>query len=98
MRKSKYTKELLEPLVAQSFSLMNVLRALNLRPTGGNYRMLHARIRLLGINTDHFRGMGWSRGETAETNPIVARVSRKIAFTDEEAFTENSPVICGYKV
>src|SRR5436305_4930833 len=39
MRKSKYTKELLEPLVNQSLSFANVIRLLGLRLTGGNYRM-----------------------------------------------------------
>src|SRR5207245_1047958 len=49
MRRSKYTRELLEPIVRESLSINQVLRKLSLRPTGGNYRMVHMRLRLLGI-------------------------------------------------
>jgi hypothetical protein len=56
MRKSKYTKELLLPIVQQSISMADVIRQLHLRLTGGNDRMISARIRLSGISTDHFKG------------------------------------------
>jgi 5-methylcytosine-specific restriction endonuclease McrA len=98
MRRSKYSRELLGPIVQNAFSFGQVLRQLGLRPTGGNYRMLHMRIRVLGISTDHFRGMGWSRGETKHTHPSVARTTERITRPDDQVFVVNSPVICGYRV
>jgi hypothetical protein len=58
MRSSKYTRELLAPAVAHSTSLADVIRAVGLRPTGGNHRFISARIRILGLDTSHF---GWSK-------------------------------------
>ncbi len=56
MRKSKYTAELLAPIVASSSSFTDVMRKLGLTPTGGNHRMITARIRLAGLDTSHFHG------------------------------------------
>src|SRR4051812_17110069 len=98
MRHSKYTHEVIAPIVHDSFSIGQVLRRLGLRPTGGNYRMVHMRIRVLGIKTDHFRGMGWSRGESKWTHLSVARTTARLTRPDDEVFVENSPVICGYRI
>src|SRR3954451_12343966 len=98
MRKSKYTLDLLQPIVARSLSIGQVLRELGLRPTGGNYRMVHCRLRLLKISIEHFLGMGWSRGETASSHPSVARTTQRIRRTDAEVFVENSPEIVGYRL
>src|SRR5512132_320841 len=77
MRPSKYNAELLGPIVRASHSLAGVLRALGLRATGGNYRMISARIRVAGLDTTHFRGQGWARGQTKASNPAVARVAKR---------------------
>ena len=152
MRTSKYTLEVLAPLVQGARSFADVLRALGLPPTGGNYRMIAARIRIasidathlrtrqhslaarcaalsaaeitgivpectsiaqlatrlglagegrahrepsqrvreLAIDTSHFRGRGWSRGETAATHPSVARVQQRLRWSDAQVFVENS--------
>jgi hypothetical protein len=55
VRRSKYTAELLRPLVESSFTLSEVIRKLGLKPNGGNHRNISARIRLAGIDTSHFR-------------------------------------------
>lgn len=147
--KKKYTAELLAPVVASSHSLAQVMRKLGLRPTGGSYRLIAARVReaqldvshfggttrrciegvpsdtlavivressslaqvltrlglptngrphdllkkrlaALHIDTSHMRGSGWSRGETKDTHPSVARISRLNSLTDEEVFVERS--------
>lgn len=90
MRSSKYTREVLAPVVASSRSLAQVMRKLGLKPTGGNYRYINARIRVAGVDTSHFRGRGWSRGETLETHPSLERASRKMRLPDELVFVENS--------
>lgn len=155
-RASKYTRELLQPLVETSRSFAEVMRRLGLPPTGGNFRMIQARIRIacldtshfrarkkvdrlvpedrlrelvscstsvaqvlaalgrptagrphaelrgqirdLGIDTSHFRGEGWARGETKQTHPSIRLVSEKAAFSDDQVFIENGPFLSGNKL
>lgn len=98
MRRSKYTKELLLPVVRESKSLAEVLRRLDLRPTGGNYRMISTRLRVLEISTEHVTGRRWARGQTAATHPSIAKTTRGNARSDEEVFVENSPEIVGTRL
>src|SRR5436305_8599561 len=98
MRESKYSTALLRPIVQDSHSIGEVLRKLNLRATGGNHRMITCRIRVTGLSTAHFRGKGWSRGETKQTHPVVAHIAACQTRPDEQVFLENSPVICGYRL
>jgi len=51
----KYTKELLEPLVADSTSVSGVLRLLGLRQNGGTHTHVSRVIKKFGIDTSHFR-------------------------------------------
>jgi 5-methylcytosine-specific restriction endonuclease McrA len=95
MSRHRYTKDMLEPIVQRCLSLAQVLKELNLKPTGGNYRNISTRIRVFGISTEHFRGMGWSRGETAQTHPTVARIANTKRLPDAKVFVENSPVYNG---
>lgn len=65
-------------------------------PTEGrSHHELKRRIRALGLDTAHFRGAGWARGETKDTHPAVARMSKRVALPDAEVFSENSPVYQG---
>jgi len=98
MRQSKYTRELVEPVVLRSRSLAEVLRDLGVRPTGGNYRYVTARIRVLGIPTGHFLGQGWSKGQSEESDVGVASSTRGRKRTDDEVFVENSPETCGARL
>lgn len=97
-RKTKYTKEYLEPIVSKHISIGAVLEEIGIRRTGGNYRMIQKWIRYWEIDTSHFKGQGWSKGESAESNSSVARVTRKISYSNEEVFVENSPVQGGTKL
>ena len=56
MRRSKYTRAVLAPVVARARSLAEVIRAFGLRPTGGNYRHFKAVIFKAGLDTGHFDG------------------------------------------
>ncbi len=94
-RKSKYTKELLGPIVASSKSLAEVLRVLGLAPAGGNHRLLRTRIRLLGLDTSHMGRVSWSKGKTKETDPRLAEIAQKRLTSDDEVFVENSAFING---
>ena len=56
MRSTKYTREVLEPVVRSSPSLAEVMRKLGLQATGGNHRNIKLRIRHSGLDTSHFKG------------------------------------------
>jgi hypothetical protein len=53
-RERSWTVEELREAVAQSTSLTDVLRALGLRPAGGNHANIRAWIKRLGFSTEHF--------------------------------------------
>jgi hypothetical protein len=50
--------------VQSSKTVADVIRKLNLRPVGGNYRTVKSRIANLGISTAHFLGQGHAKGST----------------------------------
>jgi hypothetical protein len=52
----KYTRELLEGIVRESFSVAEVLRKLGLAEAGGTHAHIARRIREFGIDTSHFLG------------------------------------------
>lgn len=98
MRRSKYTAERLEPLVAASRSVAELLSALNLKPTGGNYRWIAFRLRFLGLDTSHFVGKAWARGRTATDSAGVSRSGARRSRTNAEVFVKNSPETCGARI
>jgi len=51
-------------IVISSFSIRQVIQKLCLIPAGGNYTTVKNRIRKLNLDTSHFRGQGWLRGQT----------------------------------
>ncbi len=56
----KHTKEEYEIAVSMSRSIASVCRMLNLKPTGGNYRVIHRAIEEFNLDTSHFTGQGWN--------------------------------------
>lgn len=61
---SKYTADLLEPIVLSSTSMHDVLRALGVKITGGSQGHVKRLIDRYGISTKHFTGRGSNRGPT----------------------------------
>jgi ssDNA-binding Zn-finger/Zn-ribbon topoisomerase 1 len=57
-----WTKDKLENVVSDSYSIAEVLKKLGLRPTGGNYSNLKRNIKLFGLNITHFVGQAWNKG------------------------------------
>lgn len=92
IRKSKYTKELLEPIVKKEKSTAGVIKSLGLKVTGGNYRNINSKIKHCQIDTSHFTGSLWSRGLTSATSEIMRKASVNNHLTDSEIFIENSSV------
>lgn len=51
---AKWTRQILEPVVAASTSVNEVLRRLGLDPVGGHHTHISRRIKAYGIDTSHF--------------------------------------------
>lgn len=51
---AKWTRDILEPVVAASTSVNDVLRRLGLEPVGGHHTNISRRIKAYGIDTSHF--------------------------------------------
>ncbi len=83
----KYTKEWLENLCQESFSLAEVLQKAGRKSGGGNQATLKKKIAEFQIDTSHFTGQGWSKGKTRETD---SRINFKDKYEFEEIFTEDS--------
>ncbi len=80
MLDSKYTKELLGPIVKNSKAFTEVCRELGLKSQGGSHTYVAKKIRSLGIDTSHFTGKIWNRGRTF---PYLQK-------TNEELFAKNT--------
>ena len=80
MKKSKYTYEVLAPIVKKCKSYAQVIRTLGLKVSGGSQAYIKDKILLLKIDTSHFTGQLWSKGETKETNDAVRKQAKKIAL------------------
>ena len=60
----KITKEDFVKAVEESKSVAEALKALNLRPTGGNYKQFEKYTKEYNTNCKHFNGKGWRVGST----------------------------------
>lgn len=89
-RKSRYTKEVLEPIVRESYSMAEVLRKLTLSYNGGSHSMIQSRIRAFGISTDHFTGQGWAKGKNKDNTPGIMASARVNRWPHDKVFCENS--------
>lgn len=90
--------DMLRELVSQCTSVAQILVKVGLPTKGHFHREVSAQIRTLGLDTGHFLGRGWARGETAETHPSLARMQRRRSIPDELLFVENGPFIQGAKL
>lgn len=98
MRKTKYTKELIEVAVNECSSWAQLIRYFGLKVTGGNHNAFQQRCEKYKIDTSHFKGQGWSKGETVLTNETVARVTKKISYPIDIALNVNSPIVHGSRL
>ncbi|MFF1459864.1 HNH endonuclease [Streptomyces flavovirens] len=73
----RWTREILEPVVAESTSVYEVLRRLGLEAVGGHHTNISRRIRAFGIDTSHF------------TQPSRSGVTRR-RRTPEELLVEDT--------
>lgn len=105
-KQTKYTKDAVAPIVAQSRSMAEVIKAFGLKPTGGNYTHIRSIIKKFSLDTSHFSGQGWNKGGTttakislteylANNKPISsARLRQKLI---KEGLKEDRCEVCGIK-
>jgi hypothetical protein len=60
---NRYSREILEPLVKESISVMEVMRKLGVRLAGGTHHHISRRIKEFALDTSHFLGQGHLRGK-----------------------------------
>lgn len=84
------TREQLQPLVRDARSYAQVLARLGLPVNGRPVVVLSQHVRGLEIDTTHFTGSAWNRGQTAATHPSVQRGREKLAFPADRVFVPNS--------
>jgi Zn finger protein HypA/HybF involved in hydrogenase expression len=92
---SKYSKEVLAPIVKASTSVSEVVRKLGLNVNGGTTKYIGMRIAFLGLSKEHFLGRGWSKGASAASSEAVAAVANKLKRPNELIFIENAPPVNG---
>lgn len=61
---TKYTKELIQQAVNNSFSIAGVMRYLGLFNAGGTHSHIKKTISKYNIDTSHFTGQLWNKGKT----------------------------------
>ena len=79
----KRTKEEYIEAAKKSLSIAQMCRELGIKPIGGNYRILHNKIKEFDIDITHFTGKAWNQG-------IRYRQINK-AKPLEEVLKENNP-------
>ena len=89
----KYTKEWLEELCANSYSLAEVLKKAGRKQGGGAQETLKKKIAEFQIDISHFTGQLWNKGKTKETDERLAKISANAEkYSLEEVFCANSSV------
>lgn len=86
-----YTKQWLQELCAESYSLAQVLRKAGRKQGGGTQTTLKKKIQEFGIDISHFTGQLWNKGKTKETDQRIANANKE-KYSLEEVFVQNSPV------
>lgn len=61
--KVKYTKELMESAIKDSYSIAEVCRKIGLKPVGSNYKTIKSKIELYNLDISHFTGQAWNKGK-----------------------------------
>jgi hypothetical protein len=76
--KEKYTRELLTEAVANSLSISDVLRYLEIPLAGGSHAHISRKLKQLGIDTSHFRRVAPNKGKPSawRLTPEQALVAR----------------------
>lgn len=83
MGKKSWSDDELKEAVKVARSYRRVIVLLGLVPAGGNYVQVQHRIKMLNLDTSHFKGMGWNKGTKYHTSVRPALGS--LLVTDSRA-------------
>ena len=72
MRQKSWTQNQLITAARESTSIRQVLAKLGLIEAGGNYAQIKKFLKQYGVNTSHFKGMGWNKGLIGIGKPRLA--------------------------
>lgn len=79
MSKRKWTDEQLIQAVKENYSIAGVIKSLGLKPAGGNYATINAKIKELNLDVSHFTGQLWSKGKTYKE---LGKTTHKIPLSE----------------
>lgn len=100
---SRYTKELLEPIIKSASSWADVCRSLGIKPATGSQTYLKSRAKYLNLDTSHFTGQGWAKGKVWTIRSIEDYLTNKFPISSDnlkkrlirEGIKEPKCEICG---
>lgn len=70
-KKRKWSDQELKHAVKSSYSIRQVLKKLGLVEAGGNYQHVRRIIKELNVNTSHFKGQAWAKGQNFGYKPKI---------------------------
>lgn len=82
MRQRSWSKQQLQEAVATSFSFRQVIAKLGLVEAGGNYAQLQKYIKEYNLDSSHFRGKAWNKGQKFGIRPLIP--TKKILVIDSD--------------
>lgn len=86
-----YDKDWLQDLCQNSFSYAEVLKKAGRKTSGGSHQLLKKKIEEYDIDVSHFKGQGWSKGLTADSDNRLAGIVNKLEkYTEEDIFQKDS--------
>lgn len=92
MRKRKYTKEFLLPLVNESTGISDLLRRIGIPTNGGSHYTISKYLREYEIAPPWLGiGQSWSKSKTIETDCRIKNQALKTKTSDEIVFSKNAP-------
>lgn len=90
-----YTDEQLLEIIKKVKSIAGMLRALELRPAGGNYDTIRNLLKRLNADTSHWTGQGWSIGfQHKDLEDYNRPASVKVHVIDKQGYSCKE---CGLK-
>lgn len=91
--KSKYTRELMENVVAESTSYYEVFRKLGLKPTGSANGRIRVIVSRLKISTAHFLGRASNRGPNRKGGPRKPHWTEILVLDRHNGRKEKAPIL-----
>lgn len=74
MKLRKYSEKDLRRAVKQSKSIRETLKILGVKPEGGNYTIFHKAVSYFQIDTSHFTGQCWNKGQKFPSKTSVENI------------------------